>query len=326
MTPAWRSPSADSPARFDGAEPDSDTPAVTTVRVGVRYGKVWALRDCSITVPSGSVTALVGPNGAGKTTLLGLLSGLRRPSEGSLCVLGQNVVTGRPSAAQLSGVSVLAQDKPLYDNLTVADMLRFGAVMNPGWDADYAASRVARYRLPPERQVSRLSGGMRTQLALTLALAKRPRLLVLDEPLADLDPLVRKDVLGELMGDVAEHGTSVLMSSHIVGELADVCDHLVLLEDGRVAVTGAIDDLVQHHVVLSGPAELVPSLAAIGDIIDRGDSSSHVSVLLRLRATTEFLDVRWTQHPAALEQIILGYLRGARQSEASDTTTERGTR
>ncbi len=299
-----------SPAAPTQDGPDGRAAAAQTVDVGVRYQPNWALRGCSVTIPAGSVTALVGPNGAGKTTLMGLLSGLRRASTGDLSVLGEPVVAGRMSSAQLCGVSFLAQDKPLYGQLTVAATMRMGATMNPGWDAAYAAERLARYQLPAKRKVSTLSGGQRTQVALTLVMAKRPRLLVLDEPLADLDPVARKTVLGELMADVAERGTTVLMSSHIVGELAEVCDRLILLRDGQVGVSGAVEDIVEQHLLLSGPSELLPDLAAVGDVIDSDLSPHQVTVLLRLRNATTFLNPRWQRHPTGLEAIVLGYLRG----------------
>jgi len=303
--------------RMSVAPDYSSPPVVRAVNVGVRYGPTWALQGCSVTIPAGSVTALVGGNGAGKTTLLGLLAGLRRASAGELSVLGEPVVAGRASPTQLAGVSFLAQDKPLYGHLSVADMMRFGAVMNPGWDAEYA---VARHRLPAKRKVSTLSGGQRTQLALTLALAKRPRLLVLDEPLAELDPLARKDVLGELMAEVAERGTTVLLSSHILGELAQVCDRLILLRDGEVSLCGAVDEIVEQHTLLAGPPDLLPGLSTFGDVVDCDVSPHQVIALLRRHTDTTFLDPRWQSHPVGLEAIVLGYLRADTPTPVNGST------
>lgn len=304
-----------------GVAPDySSPPVVRAVNVGVRYGPTWALQGCSVTVPAGSVTALVGGNGAGKTTLLGLLAGLRRASTGELSVLGEPVVAGRASPTQLAGVSFLAQDKPLYGHLSVADMMRFGAVMNPGWDAEYAAARVARHRLPAKRKVATLSGGQRTQLALTLALAKRPRLLVLDEPLAELDPLARKEVLGELMAEVADRGTTVLLSSHILGELAQVCDRLILLREGEVGVCGAVDEIIEAHTLLAGSSDLLPGLSTFGDVVDCDVSPHQVIALLRRHSDTTFLDPRWQLHPAGLEAIVMGYLRAVTPTPANGST------
>lgn len=311
--------------RMSGA-PDASPPAVRTADVGIRYGTTWALQGCSVTIPAGSVTALVGENGAGKTTLLGLLAGLRRASAGELSVLGEPVVAGRASPTQLAGVSFLAQDKPLYGHLSVADMMRFGAVMNPGWDAAFAAARVARHRLPAKRKVSTLSGGQRTQLALTLALAKRPQLLVLDEPLAELDPLARKDVLGELMSEVADQGTTVLLSSHILGELAQVCDQLILLREGQVSLCGAVDEIVEEHTLVAGPPDLLPGLSSFGDVVDCDVAAHQVIALLRRHSDTTFLDPRWQAHPTGLETIVMGYLRAATPTPANASTDGQGRR
>src|ERR1035441_2744121 len=218
--------------------------------LGKRFGRRWALRDCTLSVPRGRVVGLVGPNGAGKTTLLNLAVSLLGSSAGTINVLG-----GQPAAspAQLGRVGFVAQETPVYAALTVADHLRLGGWLNPGWDAGMARQRVEQLGLDPRRRAGRLSGGQRAQLALTLALAKRRELLILDEPVASLDPLARREFLQGLMEDVAERGTSVILSSHLVADLERVCDYLVVLVGTQIQLTGAIDELLASHHRLIGP-------------------------------------------------------------------------
>nr|WP_062333166.1 ABC transporter ATP-binding protein [Herbidospora sakaeratensis] len=208
--------------------------------LGRRYGTRWALRECTVVVPAGRVVGLVGPNGAGKTTLLKLAAGQLAPTTGDLAVLGE-----RPGAtpAHLARVGFVAQDTPVYAALTVADHLRLGARLNPRWDAPLARERAARLGLPPARRAGRLSGGQRAQLALTLGLAKRPELLILDEPVAALDPLARREFLEGLGEAAAAHGLSVLLSSHLVSDLERVCDHVIVLAGSRVRLAGDVDRL-----------------------------------------------------------------------------------
>src|SRR5579862_18608 len=226
------------------------TIAIEARGLGKQYGRRWALTDCTLTVPAGHVVGLVGPNGAGKTTLLGLATGMLAPSAGTIEVLGGRPGSGR---AQLARVGYLAQGAPVYAGLSVADHLRLGARLNPGWDAGLARSRVERLDLDPGQKAGTLSGGQRAQLALTLAIAKRPELLVLDEPVASLDPLARREFLQDLMEVVVEQGVSVVLSSHLVADLERVCDYLVVLVGSRVQVAGEIDALLATHRRLSGP-------------------------------------------------------------------------
>jgi ABC-2 type transport system ATP-binding protein len=222
------------------------TTAVNASGLGKRYGRRWALSDCSLEIPAGRVTGLVGPNGAGKTTLLNLATGMLRPTTGSIEVLG-----GIPGGGQrqLRKVGYVAQDTPVLAELSVADHLRLGAKMNWGWDAALAARRIAELSLDPKQKAGRLSGGQRAQLALTLAIAKRPELLILDEPVASLDPLARREFLQTLIETTADRSISVVLSSHVVSDLERTCDYLIVLVDSRVQVAGDVDQLLAAHKV-----------------------------------------------------------------------------
>ena len=219
--------------------------------LGKRYGGTWALRECSLAIPAGHVAALVGPNGAGKTTLLNLAVGLSAPSAGVVTVLG-GLPAGSPAA--LDGIAFVAQDTPLYKNLSAADMLHLTRNLNRRFDQPYAEARLAELGIPLKRKAGKLSGGQQAQLALTLALARRPRLLVLDEPVAMLDPIARHDFMATVLTAMADDGVSVLLSSHVLAELERVADYLVLLSLGRVQVAGEVDDLLAGHRMLTGPA------------------------------------------------------------------------
>ncbi|MEV4624649.1 ABC transporter ATP-binding protein [Asanoa sp. NPDC049573] len=209
--------------------------------LGLRYKGGWALTDCTLSIPPGRVVGLVGPNGAGKTTLLNLAVGFLVPTTGTVEVLG-----GRPGSS-LARVGFMAQDAPLYASMSTADHLKIGARLNPGWDDAYAARRVQSLGFDPAKPASKLSGGQRAQLALTLALAKRPELLVLDEPAASLDPLARREFLEQLAEAVAEREMTVVLSSHLVSDLASICDYLVVLSTARVQVAGPITELLAAH-------------------------------------------------------------------------------
>ena len=279
--------------------------ALTTTGLGKRYRRNWALKDCSLAVPRGRVVALVGPNGAGKTTLLHLVVGLLAPDQGSVTVLDAPAGT----VETLPRVAFLPQDKPLYDGFTVAEMLRFGARMNPGWDQDMAVRRLASLDIPADRKVGKLSGGQQAQVALTVALAKRPDLLVLDEPLANLDPLARHEVMRGLMTAVAEGGMTVVLSSHVVSDLVDTCDWLVVLNGGRVQVCGDIEELLAAHRLLTGPAELADGVAARTTVVDDDRTDRQATLLVRTGAQRPALDPRWTDRGVSLEEMVLAYLR-----------------
>jgi ABC-2 type transport system ATP-binding protein len=190
------------------------------------------------------VAALVGPNGAGKSTLLNLAVGLAAPSAGTVTVLGGRHA-GSPAA--LDGIAFVAQDTPLYKGLSVADMIYVTRSLNRRFDQPYARARLDELGIPLKRKAGKLSGGQQAQLALTLALARRPRLLVLDEPVAMLDPVARHDFMATVLAAATADGVSVLLSSHVLTELERVANYLILLSRGQVRLTGEADDLLAAH-------------------------------------------------------------------------------
>ena len=276
--------------------------AISTQGLGKRYGSKWALRDCTIEVPEGSVTALVGPNGAGKTTLLQLAVGLTRPSAGHVTVLGLSP----RDPALLPRVGFVGQEHPLHRGFTVAETLKLGRKLNPGWDDALAHERLQRLDLPLDRTVGRLSGGQRAQVALTVALAKRPELLLLDEPVASLDPLARREFLNALMEAVSETGVTVILSSHIVAELERVCDHLVILAQARAELAGPIDEIVAGHRLLTGPRTDAVAVARMHDVIRERHTERQTTLLVR--ADGHVYDADWELHEVDLEEIVLAYL------------------
>ncbi len=274
--------------------------------LGKRYRHTWALSDCTLAVPPGKVVGLVGPNGAGKTTLLHLAVGLLKPTAGWISVLG-----GRPGSISgpLARVGFVAQDTPTYAGLSVADHLRFGAWMNARWDRTVADQRIARLGLEPSQKAADLSGGQRAQLALTLAVAKRPELLVLDEPVASLDPLARREFLQGLMEAVAEHGASVILSSHLVADLERVCDHLVVLADSRVQVAGDIDELLATHHRLTGARRDRCALPSDQEVISASHTDRQSTLVVRTESPV--LDPWWSVEELGLEDLVLAYMARA---------------
>ena len=244
--------------------------------LGKRYGSTQALRDCTLAIPAGHVAALVGPNGAGKSTLLNLAVGLSAPSEGGLTVLG-----GRQpgSLAALDGIAFVAQDTPLYKNVSAANMLHLTRNLNRHFDRAYAETRLGELGIPLKRKAGKLSGGQQAQLALTLALARHPTLLVLDEPVAMLDPIARHDFMATVLAAAAEDGVSVLLSSHVLAELERVADYLILLSQGRVQVAGEADDLLAGHRILTGPAAEAATYTELPVVhVRRGEAQAHMLV------------------------------------------------
>ncbi|MGI5490018.1 ABC transporter ATP-binding protein [Microtetraspora malaysiensis] len=271
--------------------------------LGKKYGKRWALRECTIDIPAGHVVGLVGPNGAGKTTLLKLAGGQLEPTAGGITVLG-----GRPgdTPAQLAKVGFVAQDTPVYAGLTVAEHLRLGARLNPRWDATMARERIARLGLAPNHRAGKLSGGQRAQLALTLGLAKRPELLILDEPVAALDPLARREFLQGLTEAAVAHKLSVLLSSHLVSDLERICDYVIVLVDSRVHLAGKVDRLLAAHHRLTGPGRDPDRLPADQHVISASHAERQSTYVIRTDAPIH--DPAWTVTQLSLEDLVLAYM------------------
>ncbi len=282
----------------------SEPPALEVTGLGKRYGSSWALRDCTVTIPAGSVTALVGPNGAGKTTLLQLAVGLIRPDVGAVSVLGHD-----PRAEPLDvlpRVGFVAQDHPLPRRFTIGETLRLGRELNSSWDDAVAEQRVDELGLSRRQRVGTLSGGQQAQVALTLALAKRPQLLLLDEPVASLDPLARREFLTGVLRAVTETGVTVVLSSHIVADLERICDQLIILANGRTQLVGSIEELLAGHRLLTGPRRDTAAVARVHEVIRESHTERQTTLLVR--ANGHVYDACWETHEVDLEEIVLAYL------------------
>jgi ABC-2 type transport system ATP-binding protein len=277
---------------------------MATTGLGKRYRNLWALQGCSVQIPLGRITGLIGPNGAGKSTLLKLAMGLLTPDLGEIDVLGWSPVE-QPTLV-LARVGYVAQDRPMYQRFTVSDMLRLGHELNPRWDERAARDRLVKNDIPLERQIRRLSGGQQAQVSLALALGKRPDLLLLDEPAANLDPLARRDFLRELVDAVASEGITVVLSSHLIGDVERICDYLVILSTGRVQVAGEIDALLQSHRVLVGP-RIDPETVAADPSVVRAEHTERESALL-VRTEGRVPLASWRVEQPGLEDLVLAYL------------------
>ena len=284
--------------------------ALHTNSLGKRYGRSWALRDCSLDLPPGRIAALVGPNGAGKTTLLQLAVGLATPSTGSISVFGASP-RDQPLRV-LPRIGFVAQDQPLYRRFSVADMLTLGRKLNARWDDPLARSRLERLHIPLDRMIGTLSGGQRSQVALVMALAKRPELLLLDEPVAALDPLARREFLQTLMEATADSGLTVLLSSHIIADLERVCDYLIILSAARVQLADEMDRVVETHKLLVGARRDPAAIAAVHNVVQARHTERQTTLLVRTNG--HIWDPSWEIHDVRLEEIVLGYLSQSAES------------
>jgi ABC-2 type transport system ATP-binding protein len=281
--------------------------ALETDALGKRYGRRWALQDCSLSLPAGRVAALVGPNGAGKTTLLHLAVGLLRPDAGHVRVFGHDPLTN--STQVLAEVGFVAQDTPLYRDFTARELITMGGKLNRRWDAALARERLAQLGIPPNLPVGKLSGGQRAQVALALALAKHPRLLLLDEPIASLDPLARREFMQALMGAVGESDTTVLLSSHLLADLERACDYLIVLQTAHVQLVGPVDDLLAEHRTLVGPRTDSMPIPGVTTIVRASHTDRQSTLLARINGSIP--DPAWTVHEVTLEDLVLAYLADA---------------
>ena len=292
---------------------------IDTEGLGKRYGNSWALRECTLAIPAGHVAALIGPNGAGKTTLLNLAVGLAEPSAGAVTVLG-GCPAGSPAA--LDGIAFVAQDTPLHASLSAADLLHLTRNLNRRFDQQYAQARLADLGIPLKRKARKLSGGQRAQLALTLALARRPRLLVLDEPVASLDPVARHDFMTTVLAAAAADGVSVLLSSHVLADLERVADYLIMLTRGQVQVAGEVGGLLATHRVLTGPAAEAGRYAERA-VVHAQHGEAQARLLVRA-AGGDPVPAGWQAHPVSLEELALAYLREPRAAAQPGPARGRG--
>ncbi|MDT5410654.1 MAG: type transport system ATP-binding protein [Mycobacterium sp.] len=279
------------------------TAAVEATALGKRYRQHWALSDCTLQIPANRVVGLVGPNGAGKSTLLNLAAGLTAPTTGEIEVLGTRPAS---SPEALARIGFVPQDSSLYSRLSINDHLHLGARLNPGWDSTLARQRVEQLGLDPQVKIHRLSGGQRAQVAFTMAMAKRPQLLIMDEPVASLNPLARRESMRLLMATVAEHGVSVVVSSHQLDDLERICDYLIVLVGSRVHLAGEVDDISAAHHLLTGPRRDPIRLPADQELITASNTDRQTTILVRSEG--KILDPTWTISPPSLEDIVLAYL------------------
>src|SRR5215469_3278711 len=282
------------------------TNLVETHALAKRYGGTWALRDCTLSIPAGVRAGLVGPNGAGKTTFLHLVMGLLEPSTGSIEVLGLSPY--KQPQELMPQVGFLAQDRPLYRSFSVQDMLTFGRELNPRWDEARARKRLAALGIPLNRPAGKLSGGQQAQVALAMALAKQPRLLVLDEPVASLDPLARYTFQQDLLETAAQDGLTILLSSHLISDLERVCDYLIIVSASRIQLAGTTRQLLQMHQQFIVSDEALATLRKTHTVLPVRSSEHMHTVVVR---TASPLEGPWTRQPVSLEAIILAYLAGA---------------
>ncbi|MER6495872.1 MULTISPECIES: ABC transporter ATP-binding protein [Streptomyces] len=279
-------------------------PALEAHGLGMRYRRGWALQDCTFRLPAGRICGLVGPNGAGKTTLLNIAAHVLKPTQGSLSLFGEapgSVESGRRTA-------FLAQEKPLFRRFTVAETLRLGRELNPGWDQRAAEDIVRAGNVPFDAKIGTLSGGQRTRVAVALAFGKRPDLLLLDEPMSDLDPVVRHELMGTLLSVAGERGTTVMMSTHVLAELENVCDFLVVVSGGGVRLAGDVDELMSVHTVVTGAREGEDLPAGLGyhTLVETRTSGRQFTALIRPEGP---VTGPWGVTVPSMEELLLAYLR-----------------
>jgi ABC-2 type transport system ATP-binding protein len=277
-----------------------------------QYGKHWALENCSFELPSGSIAGLVGPNGAGKTTLLHIAVGLLEQTRGSIRILGEQP----GSAAVLSRVGFVAQDTPLYKSFTVGEMISFGAHTNVTFDEPLARHRMERLEIPLDQKAGSLSGGQRAQLALSLAFAKHPEILLLDEPLASLDPLARREFLQVLMEGVADSGITVILSSHLLTDLERVCDHMMVLARGRFRLIADTNEILQTHKTLIGPRERAGTISGVAQVLHQSTTDRQATLLVRTNGP--IIDPSWMVNQVSLEDVVLAYLDSRTATDATE--------
>src|SRR5436853_5602398 len=289
------------------------TAVVETNGLAKRYGRRFALQDCTLEIPAEKVVALVGPNGAGKTTLLHLAVGLLAPTSGRIEIFGS---PPRRNRSVLERVGFVAQDTPLYPSFKVEEMLTLGRRLNRRWDGRWAEDRLRGLGIPLGKRVGALSGGQRAQVALALALAKRPEILLLDEPLASLDPLARREFLQTLMEGIADTGVTVVLSSHLLTDLERVCDHMMVLARGRFRLIADTNDILKSHKLLIGPRERAGAISGVAQVLH--ESATERQATLLVRTNGPIIDPSWMVNQASLEDVVLAYLDSRSTADTND--------
>jgi ABC-2 type transport system ATP-binding protein len=285
--------------------------AIETSGLSKRYRRTWALSDVDLRVQAGGITALVGPNGAGKSTLLKLCVGFERPTAGALRVWG--IDPTRDRAGAVGAVGYVPQDPALYRELTVEEHLRFAAALRPRFDAGHARGRLRELQIPLSASPVELSGGQQAQVSLAIALGTRAPLLLLDEPLANLDPLARREFLTVLGQAVRGEGVTAVLASHVVAEVEPVCDRLLVLGLGRVLYHETVADaLASHWVAAEADATEGPVVALFPD---------RAGTLHALVRAAPAEGVEPPGRPASMEEIVMGYLASGRVPLAGLTTS-----
>ena len=284
---------------------DNGTPILSTSRIGKKYGRKWGLQDCTVTLPKGSVSALVGPNGAGKSTLLRLLAGLAKPTTGELSIFGSKAL--KMTSDRFAKIGYLDQERPLYKSLRVRDILKIGRNMNPRWDEGIAIRYLDSHKVSHTSRVDELSVGQQAQVALSVCLAKKPELLLLDEPCASLDPLARKQLMDTLKDSVERRGTTVVLSSHVISDFEDVCNHLIILSESRVQIAGGLPRVLAQHKILKATESEMANLSMDMTVISNQGTGGEDKWLVRMNGDAISPNLNITQ--ASIQDIVLGYLR-----------------
>ena len=281
----------------------TEQPVLETHDLAKRYGRrTWALTGIDLAIPQGGITALVGPNAAGKSTLIKTWVGFERPTRGGVKVAG--IDPWKDRSAVLGQLGYVPQSPALYDGLTVDDHLDLAVQLRPDFDQHYARLRLEQLGIPGEQGAKSLSGGQQAQVALALALGSRAKILLLDEPLASLDPLARREFLHVLTDAVRTDGATALLSSHIVTDVQQACDRLVVLGVGKILLHDTvIDALATHWLATEGAA--TADGQAIGSF---GGPAGERLTLIRGSTLSEGANLR----PASLEEVVLGYLASGR--------------
>jgi ABC-2 type transport system ATP-binding protein len=287
---------------------------------GKRYRRrTWALRNVDLTVPEGSITALVGPNGSGKSTLIRGWIGFERATEGRLVTGGVDPQRDRKGAVERVGY--VPQSPSLYRDLTIADHIALAGTLRDGFDGRMAAGYVERLSIPLRAKAGELSGGEQAQVGLALALATRARILLLDEPLASLDPLARREFLHLMVEAVRAAGATALLSSHVITDIEQACDRLIVLGKGHTLLDLTISEALAHHRIVEAPAADAARLAGPDAVIGSfpapaGEPLSLVRVAVVAPVGAELLG-----RAATLEEVVIGHLAAGRSRAAAAEQT-----